>query len=275
MKAENSRGQPGSAGKKTAGGGGTQNQNLQSLALEQSESQQILRNTKVRNTQIDCILRYFLNFLENITSFKKIRDELDCSRMFETMVELYTEEIIVYSKISLISILFNLNFNLDQPKIMSKDFLKLLYKTYKEELQDDEKTKRQIITIVVSASALEANHKAIIKSNFYTQFKRNINDSYEQLVDADEEVELFGLVNIILNQNYMHLIYQDLKKIHKIALKNNKIEFKTKVDLFLECSKFLAKLSASEDDDQHMSIQGGVISNQAQVNGGGADAGQA
>jgi hypothetical protein len=199
-------------------------------------------------------LRYFLNFLENITSFKKIREQLDCSRMFETMVELYTEEIIVYSKISLISILFNLNFNLDQPKEMKKEFLKLLYKTYKEELQDDEKTKRQIITIVVSASALESNHKAIIKSNFYTQFKRNINDFYEKLVDSDEEVELFGLVNIILNQNYMHLIYQDLKKIHKIALKNNKIEFKTKVDLFLECSKFLAKLSTSEDDDQHMSI---------------------
>jgi hypothetical protein len=46
----------------------------------------------------------------------------------------------------------------------------------------------------------------------------------------------------------MHLVYQDLKKIHKIALKNNKIEFKTKVDLFLECSKFLAKLSATEED---------------------------
>ena len=113
MKAENSRGQPGPVGKKTASGGGTQNQNLQSLALEQSESQQILRNTKVRNTQIDCILRYFLNFLENITSFKKIRDELDCSKMFENMVKLYTEDIIIYSKISLISILFNLNFNLD------------------------------------------------------------------------------------------------------------------------------------------------------------------
>jgi len=98
--------------------------------------------------------------------------------MFENMVELYTEEIIVYSKISLISILFNLNFNLQQPKSLSKEFLKLLYKTYKDELQDDEKTKRKIITIVVSASALEANHKAIIKSNFYTQFKRNINDFY-------------------------------------------------------------------------------------------------
>jgi len=60
----------------------------------------------------------------------------------------------------------------------------------------------------------------------------------------------------------MHLIYQDLKKIHKIALKNNKIEFKTKVDLFLECSKFLAKISASDDDDQVPAIQGGVVSAQ-------------
>jgi hypothetical protein len=121
--------------------------------------------------------------------------------MFENMMNLYTEEIIVFSKISLISILFNLNFNLDKPKLLSKEFLKRLYKTYRDELKDDNKTKRQIVTIVVSASALEANHKAIIKSNFYTQFKRNINDFYEQLVDADEEVELFGLVNIILNQN--------------------------------------------------------------------------
>jgi hypothetical protein len=96
--------------------------------------------------------------------------------MFENMVELYTEDLVVYSKISLISIIFNLNFNLKQPKVLGKEFLKLLYKTYKDELKDDEKTKRKIITIVVSASALEINHKAIIKSNFYTQFKRNINE---------------------------------------------------------------------------------------------------
>ena len=146
--------------------------------MEAVENAKKNRPNKVRNTQIDCILRYFLNFLENITSFKKIRDELDCSRMFGNMEGLYTEEIIVYSKISLISILFNLNFNLQQPRALSKEFLKLLYKTYKDELQDDEKTKRKIITIVVSASALETNHKAIIKSNFYTQFKRNINEFY-------------------------------------------------------------------------------------------------
>ena len=75
----------------------------------------------------------------------------------------------------------------------------------------------------------------------------------------------------------MHLIYQDLKKIHKIALKNNKIEFKTKVDLFLECSKFLAKLSASEDDDQIMGIHGGVASTQGPGQNGvgsGADGAQ-
>ena len=99
-------------------------------------------NSRMRNTNIDCILRYFLNFLENITSFKKIRDELDCSKMFENMVQLYSEEIIVYSKISLISILFNLNFNLDKPKVLNKEFLKQLYKTYKDELHEDQKTKR-------------------------------------------------------------------------------------------------------------------------------------
>lgn len=71
-----------------------------------------------------------------------------------------------------------MNFNLQQPPELDKVFLKRLYHTYKEELAQDEKTRRKIITIVVSASAHEPNHKAIIKSNFYTQFKRNINDQY-------------------------------------------------------------------------------------------------
>ena len=35
---------------------------------------------------------------------------------------------------------------------------------------------------------------------------------------------------------------------HKIALKNSKIDFKTKVDLFSECSKFLAKISSASPD---------------------------
>jgi len=39
-----------------------------------------------------------------------------------------------------------------------------------------------------------------------------------------------------------------LKKIHKYALKNTKIDFKTKVDLFSECSKFLAKISSAPPD---------------------------
>jgi hypothetical protein len=60
----------------------------------------------------------------------------------------------------------------------------------------------------------------------------------------------------------MHLIYQDLKKIHKIALKNSKIAFKTKVDLFLECSKFLARISSQSDDDKN-GISGGISGNNA------------
>mmetsp|Transcript_16496 Transcript_16496/g.25493 ORF Transcript_16496/g.25493 Transcript_16496/m.25493 type:complete len:95 (-) Transcript_16496:7810-8094(-) len=94
--------------------------------------------------------------------------------MFENMVELFDEDLIQHSKISLISIIFNLNFNMTQPHELSRDFLKLLYTAYNEE-SNEEKTRRKIVSIVVSASALEANHQAIIKTNFYAQFKRNIN----------------------------------------------------------------------------------------------------
>lgn len=30
--------------------------------------------------QMETIMKYFLNFLENVSSFKKTRDELDCSK---------------------------------------------------------------------------------------------------------------------------------------------------------------------------------------------------
>ena len=74
-----------------------------------------------------------------------------------------------------------------------------MFRTYIDELKGEENTKRKIITIVVSASALEQNHKPIIKSGFYQLFKKNISENYIQLVENDEEVELFGLVNIVLN----------------------------------------------------------------------------
>lgn len=47
--------------------------------------------------------------------------------MFENVIELYNDDIIVFSKISLISIMFNLNFNLEKPKVLPKEFLKMLY----------------------------------------------------------------------------------------------------------------------------------------------------
>jgi len=148
--------------------------------------------------------------------------------------------------------MFNLNFNLTDPREMSMEFLKQLNHTYKNDLKDsnekDLKIKRKVIVLVVSASALEKNHRAIIYSDFYSQFKKNINDNYQQLRDANEEVELFGLVNLALNKSLVHTIHQDLKKIHKIALKNEKIDFKTKVDLFSECSKALGKIAATSQE---------------------------
>eukprot|EP00347_Sterkiella_histriomuscorum_P023636 403333912 len=214
-------------------------------------------NKMVNNEQMDTIMKYFLNFLENVSSFKKTRDELDCSKLYDSTILLYSDKIILENKVSLINIIFNLNFNLTEPRVLPKEFLKLLYKTYKDEsMRDDQKTLRKIIVLIVSASALEDNHKNLIKSGFYTQFKKNINELYEKLIEANEEVELFGLVNIALNKKYMHLIYQDLKKIYKIALKNQKIDFKTKVDLFSECSKFLVKISQQSPEKNNVNVGG-------------------
>ena len=39
-----------------------------------------------RNVQLDCTLRYFLNFLENITSFDKIRKVLNCPELYGVML---------------------------------------------------------------------------------------------------------------------------------------------------------------------------------------------
>ena len=95
---------------------------------------------------------------------------------------------------------------------------------------------------MVAASSVEQNHYAIIKSNFYTQFKRNINDFLSELANNHEELEIFGLVNIALNKKYMLHFYTDLKHIHNIAIKSEKVDFKTKVDLMIETSKFIAKV---------------------------------
>ena len=58
--------------------------------------------------------------------------------VYDSTIILYTEKISLENKISLINIIFNLNFNLTEPRVLSKEFLKLLYKTYKDEsLKED------------------------------------------------------------------------------------------------------------------------------------------
>jgi len=76
----------------------------------------------------------------------------------------------------------------------------------------------------------------VISSGFYSEFKRSINLNYEELISKDEEIELFGLINIALNKNNLGDIYEDLKLIHHLALENPKVDFKTSVDLYSEAS---------------------------------------
>ena len=185
--------------------------------------------------------------LENVTSIKELRDVIKCPELFTSIKELFTQHPSdKANKKSLINIMFNLNFNMSHPHDLGKEFLTQLFSMYSNSWEEDKTQspiQRKMISIVVVASALEGNHLNIIDSNFYTQFKRNINDDYATMVAKNEEIELFGLVNIALNKRLMNKIYPDLKKIHKIAIKNDKIDFKTKVDMFVEISKYVARLS--------------------------------
>ena len=100
-------------------------------------------------------LKYLLNILENITSVKTTRDELSCGKLYDQTITLFIDSLSLDNKISLINIIFNLNFNLTEPRVLSKDFMKLFYKTYKDEDLKSQRIKRKIIAIVVAASALE------------------------------------------------------------------------------------------------------------------------
>ena len=227
------------------GGAGDKRQAAQpeeSKQAQQPDAVQTFRET----------LKYLFNVLENVTSDADLREVIDCSKLFDQIKDLFTDSLDQSNKTSLINIMFNLNFKMPEPAQLQFDFLKLLHKAYSEGLEGppqlgsarrENVAQRKMVSIVVVASALESNHDPIIKSNFYTQFKRNINDDYASMAANNEEIELFGLVNIALNKHKMDKIYMDLKKIHKIAIKNDKIDFKTKVDLFVEVSKYVAKIS--------------------------------
>lgn len=110
---------------------------------------------------------------------------------------------------------------------------------------DDQKDKIQakIIALAVSASARKENHKALIQTGFYTQFKKNINSAHESIGECNHDTELYGLLNIALNHKYLHKMWMDLKKIYKAVFKNKDIiDFKSKVDLLSSCSKYLGNL---------------------------------
>jgi hypothetical protein len=92
------------------------------------------------------------------------------------------------------------------------------------------------MALAVIASANESNHENLVSSKFYNEWKTKINKSKK----AADDVELFGLVNIALNKKVMHLVFKDLKTIHRLADKSGKIDFKIRVDMCIEASKFIA-----------------------------------
>lgn len=66
---------------------------------------------------------------------------------------------------------------------------------------------------------------------------------YDKLKDKEEDIELFGLINIALNKANLNDIFEDLKLIHHLSFENPWVDFKTSVDLFTEASLHLSEIS--------------------------------
>jgi hypothetical protein len=53
---------------------------------------------------------------------------------------------------------------------------------------------------------------------------------------------MYGILNIVLNSKYLHIIWADLKSVYKLIANNNEVvDFKTKVDIFTACASFISE----------------------------------
>lgn len=104
---------------------------------------------------------------------------------------------------------------------------------------------RKIIGLAVSASTKTENHKWLIKEGFYAQFKNNLNGKYPKVKMGSKDNEMYGILNIVLNSKYLHIIWEDLTSIYKLIATNTEVvDFKTKVDLFTACATFIVDSSS-------------------------------
>ena len=68
--------------------------------------------------------------LENVTSDEKLRSVMKCESLFKEIRDLFTQSLEMTNKKSLINIMFNLNFSMEEPLDLKDDFLKQLFKMY-------------------------------------------------------------------------------------------------------------------------------------------------
>ena len=178
----------------------------------------------------DGILIYYLNFLENSTALEKIRENIqNMNNLYKSMLSVFKEKINHENCLSIINILFNISLTLKSAIEFDQGSLKKLCEIYRAtgDMQLDDKIKKKIIIFVVAATSKESNHKKIIEFGFYTQFKHNLNKKQKEIIKEDEkeqeevptqnQIELFGVVNLALNSNNFKLIHSDMKHIHTLA----------------------------------------------------------
>lgn len=64
---------------------------------------------------------------------------------------------------------------------------------------------------------------------------------------GSKDNEMYGILNIVLNSKYLHIIWADLKTVYKLIANNTEVvDFKTKVDLFTACATFIADASSQK-----------------------------
>lgn len=71
------------------------------------------------------------------------------------------------------------------------------------------------------------------------------NSAHEDEEDQDQ-IELYGVVNLAMNCSNFKLIHSDMKHIHSLAWKSKNIDYKTRVDLLSEISKYFGLINSDD-----------------------------
>ena len=135
------------------------------------------------------ILSPFLGFIESVCTFDLTKDFIDSHKsnatisfkhsvVYESMMSLLHRHISLANRTTILTIIFTLHFRVSEHNCPS-EFIPELYRMLSDlevhvhaphdgHASEASAARKMILALVVSASASETNHRAIIESGFYT-----------------------------------------------------------------------------------------------------------